>query len=115
MAAQKDTLGIEPARRLGVFLASRGDQAGAADVLGTIIGRIDGNEEYSKMLLGTPAAGLYVETKLRLAVAKMNLGGWEEAVRLCEDVLELVPEHPTARQLLESAKKQQVPKFIRWQ
>ncbi|MBN2537253.1 glycosyltransferase family 39 protein [candidate division WOR-3 bacterium] len=113
-AARKDTLGVEPARRLGVFLAGRGDQAGAAEAFGGIVSRVERNEEYRESLLGTPAVGLYLETKLRLAVSKMNLGEWDAAIAQCEDVLELAPEHPTARQLLEGANNRQVPKFILW-
>jgi hypothetical protein len=113
-AVRLDTIGLEPSRRLAVFLAGRGDQVGAAEVLGAVVARVDRSEEYRRSLLGGPGAGLYLETKLRLALVKMNLGEWDVAVGLCESVLELAPEHPTARQLVESARSRQVPRFVMW-
>lgn len=110
-----DSLALEPGLRLGMLLAAREEHEAEASVYQGVLVRVERNPEYLNSVLRGPEFGLYLGLKLRLAAALLNLGEWERAARLCEDVLGLAPENSTARQLLDAAGQREVPKFILWQ
>jgi tetratricopeptide (TPR) repeat protein len=114
-AATLDTLALLPPRQLAVLHSARGSHSEAAGVLTRIIGRIERTVDLRNGILGSPPdAALYLEMKLRLALAFMNLNQWENAVAQTGEVLALNPGLATARQLADAAKQKVIPKFILW-
>jgi tetratricopeptide (TPR) repeat protein len=113
-AAALGSLALEPALRLAALSSGRADHAGAAGILSATLGRIERNREYKAAVVGSPALGLYIEMRLRLAVACLNLHEWDKAGTQAQAVLTLAPGNTTAQQLLASSRERQTPSFILW-
>jgi len=114
LAGRLDTLAAEPTLRLGSYFAGRGDHLRAAATYATMVRRLEHNRRLLGEVLRSPAAGAYFETKLRWALALMNLRQWDEAREQIEGVRRVAPDHHTAVQLDAAVKERTVPKFIAW-
>ena len=114
-AAVSAPIALEPALRLGRWYAGSGGHGRARDVLRALLVHIDSLGVGQAELRRASWRDGYVELKLRLALAHLNLGEWDEAEAQAQQVLDLVPGQQTARQLLGCAREQRVPRFVSWQ
>lgn len=114
-AAAADTFALLPPLKIALVHATMGRHAEAAEVLRRAVHRVETNSRFRNAILRSVSdATLYSELKLRLSLALMNLGKWDEAAQQASGVLEFAPNHRTASQLLEAARQHTVPSFVLW-
>ncbi len=111
-AARLDTLNLQAAIKLGAFYSAKKNYGEAARIFEAAIKRVE--RPGVRLIPGTPAVAAYVELKLRLASAFLNLAEWDKAKTQAEAVLKLVPGQQTAQQLKQAAEEKKVPAFILW-